>query len=61
MKSIPEGCLWPVSKKKNTVGKNQCETNPVISGQGKEANDRKGFDCALAIQVSPQFYYIVRQ
>ena len=48
-------------KKKNTVGKNQCKTKPVINGQGKEANDRKGFDCALAIQVSPQFYYIVRQ
>ena len=55
MKSIPEGCLWPVSKKKNTVGKNQCETKPVISGQGKEANDRKGFDCALPYKFHHSF------
>ena len=38
-----------------------CCKKRVISGQGKDANDGKGFDCALAIQVSLQFYYIVRQ
>ena len=42
-------------KKKNTVGKNQCETKPVISGQGKEANDRKGFDCALPYKFHDSF------